>query len=283
MVRALGLPLLCGVLIAGHVLVLGELQPKRQGLIRQSEEISPLPAGVLKLIAFEYRDLIADLIFSRTLSFHGGKLNRGEKIDAGTYQTVYRRLDTASELDPYFADPYFFGQTVLTWGAGMPREANALLERGRRYRSDDWVIPFFMGFNAFYFLHDSAKGAVYLMESARRPGGPPLVGLLAARLASKSGETETATAFLEQLLLQTEDGPTRDDIQKRIGALQGIAVLQRAVTNYRTLFGKVPDPPGVLVEQGILPQLPVDPYGGRFYINADGTVWTTSDLRPVTP
>lgn len=281
MVRAAGLPLLCAILLAGNIWALGALQSERAGLLKQSEEIGLLPVAVIKLLALEYRNLVADLIFSRALSFHGGKLNRTEKIDARTYQNIYRRLDTASELDPYFADPYFFGQTVLTWGGGMPREANALLERGQRYRSEDWVIPFFIGFNTFYFLHDHAKGATYLMEAARRPGSPAVVGLLAARLASKSGEMETAIAFLEQLALQTQEESTRHDIQKRVDALRGIAILQRAVSDYKMRFEKVPESPNNLVKEGILTRLPIDPYGGTFYINADGSVWTTSDLRPV--
>jgi hypothetical protein len=283
MVRALILPTVCGALLAGHVFVSTTLPAYRAGLIEQSEEIIPLPAGVLKLISLDYRNLIADLIFSRTMSFYGGKLNRRETVDAETYRTIYNRLDVASDLDPYFVDPYFFGQSVLAWGAGMPMEANALLDRGRRFRTDDWVIPFFMGFNAFYFLRDNAQGATYLMESSRRPGSPPLAGLLAARLASQSGGTETAVAFLEQLLLETEDDITGQNIRKRLGALRGIEILDQAVQRYRMQFGKLPASPQTLVEQGFLTQLPTDPYGGTFYLNADGRVWTTSDLRSVKP
>jgi hypothetical protein len=121
------------------------------------------------------------------------------------------------------------------------------------------------------------------MESSRRPGSPPLAGLLAARLASQSGETETAVAFLEQLLLETEDDITRQDIRKRLGALRGVEILDQAVQRYQTQFGKLPASPQRLVEQGFLTQLPTDPYGGTFYLNADGRVWTTSDLRSVKP
>lgn len=283
MVRALILPAVCGVLLAGHVFVSTNLPASRAGLIEQSGEIIPFPAGVLKLVSLDYRNLIADLIVSRTMSFYGGQSKRHEPIDAETYRTIYNRLDVASELDPYFVDPYVFGQSVLAWEAGMPTEANALLDRGRRFRTDDWVIPFFMGFNAFYFLRDSTQGAAYLMESSGRPGSPPLVGLLAARLASQSGGTETAVAFLEQLLVETEDDITRQDIRKRLGALRGIEILDQAVQRYRMQFGRLPASPQALVEQGFLTQLPTDPYGGTFYLNADGKVWTTSDLRPVKP
>lgn len=281
MARAVLFPIVLGILIAAHVAVSLELQSIRAGLIRQAEVMAPLPAPALRLMALDYRNLVADWLFSRTLSFHGGKLTRNEPIDDETYRVIYRRLDVASELDPYFVDPYFFGQSVLTWGAGMPQEANRLLDRGRRYRPDDWIIPFFMGFNAFYFLHDNAQAAGYLMEASRLPGGPPFAALLAARLASRSGGTDTSIAFLQQLAAQTEDPATRRLIQRRLDAVKGIWLLEQAVERYRARFGVAPNTVSDLVARGILARLPTDPYGGSFYLDSNGKVWTTSDLRPV--
>jgi len=272
---------LLAFLIGGHLFTLNQLALNRKGLIKEQEELTPLPAAAIKLLALDYRNLIADLIFSRTMSFYGGKVNRGEKVDPQTWQLIYQRLDLASELEPYFVDPYFFGQAHLTWGAGMAREANALLERGRQYRTKDWIIPFFIGFNHFYFLHDNAQAAVYLMESSKRPGSSPLVGLLAARLGSKSGGTEISIAFLRQLEVQTEDEAIKKHIQERRMALEGIWVLEQAVERYRQQFGRLPGDLQTLLKVDILTKLPTDPYGGTFYLNDQGKVWTTSDLRPV--
>jgi len=281
MARALFFPIVVGSLIAAHVGVSLEVQSIRHGLLRQAEVMAPLPAPVLKLAALGYRNLVADWLFSRTLSFHGGQLAQKAPINDETYRIIYRRLDVASELDPYFVDPYFFGQAVLTWGAGMPQEANRLLDRGRRYRPDDWIIPFFMGFNAFYFLHDNAQAAAYLMEASRHPGSPPFAALLAARLASQSGGTGMSIEFLQQLAAQTEDPATRRQIQRRLEALKGIWLLERAVERYRTRFGEMPTTVSDLVARGILLRLPIDPYGGSFYLDSHGKVWTTSDLRPI--
>jgi hypothetical protein len=275
------LPTLLVFLIGGHLFILNQLGLNRAGLIQEREELTPLPAAMIKLLALDYRDLIADLIFSRTMSFYGGKVNRGEKIDSQTWQLIYQRLDLSSELDPYFVDPYFFSQAQLTWEAGMAKEANALLERGYQYRTEDWVIPFFIGFNHFYFLHNNAQAAVYLMEASKRPGSSPLVGLLAARLGSQSGETEISIAFLRQLELQTEDEASRKQIHDRRTALEGLWVLEQGVDRYRQKFGKQPEDLQILVKNGILNQLPIDPYGGTYYIDRKGKVWTTSDLRPM--
>jgi len=281
MTRSFVLPGVLVALIAGHLLVALQLQSQRVTMVQEREQLGYLPAAAIRLLALDYRDLVADLIFSRTLSFHGGVVKRGEKPDAQTWQTIYRRIDAASELDPYFVDPYYFGQAVLTWDAHMPREANALLDRGRRFRSDDWVMPFFMGFNAFYFLHDKAQGAAYLMEASRRPGSSASLGLLAARLSSESRGTETAIVFLQELEAQTDDVGTKEEMKKRIGALRGIWVLEQAVEVYRDRFGSSPADLRDLVKQGVLFAFPSDPYGGVFYLDDQGKVWTTSDLRPV--
>lgn len=282
MVRSFIVPSVLAVLVVGHLVVAFHLQEQRAGFAQQREELLVLPPAAMKLLSLEYRDLVADLIFSRTLSFHGGVLKRGEKLDAQTWQAIYQRLDASSQLDPYFVDPYYFGQAVLTWDAQMPREANALLDRGRRYRTEDWVMPFFMGFNAFYFLHDKPQGAAYLMEAARRPGSPSLAGLLAARLSSESGGGEIAIAFLQELEAKTDDQATKKEMRRRIGALRGIWVLEQAVEAYRGRFGSAPADLSELVKRGVLGELPTDPYGGVFYLNDQGKVWTTSDLRPVT-
>jgi hypothetical protein len=279
--RRFAAPALVAVLVAGHLLIAWQLQTRREGVIRQQETLSLLPVMVYKIVALEYQGLVADLVFSRTMSFYGGTLKRDERIDAETHRVIYQRLDTASQLDPYFVDPYVFGQSVLAWGAGMPTEANALLDRGRRHRTEDWLIPFLMGFNAFYFLHDKAQASEYLMESSQRPGASPAVGLLAARMASETGGTEIAVVFLQQLARQTDDEATRDSIRLRIDALQGIAVLEAAVREYHARFGALPATPGDLLSRGVVFQLPVDPYGGTYFIAPGGKVWTTSNLRPV--
>jgi hypothetical protein len=280
-VRRFAVPALAVLLIAGHLLIVWQMEARREDVIQQHETLSLLPVMAYKILALEYHNLAADLLFSRTMSFYGGTLKRDEKIGADTYRSMYQRLDAASQLDPHFVDPYVFGQSILAWGAGMPKEANALLDRGRRHRTQDWLIPFLMGFNAFYFLKDKAQASEYLMESSQRPGASPVVGMLAARMASESGGTEIAVVFLQQLARQTEDEATLNSIRMRIDALQNIAFLEAAVREYHSRFGTLPAAPGDLLARGVVFQLPVDPYGGTFFIAPGGKVWTTSDLRPI--
>ena len=78
----------------------------------------------------------------------------------------------------------------------MVRETNELLEKGTRYRDWDWNLPFYAGFNNFFFLHDNAKASELLATAAQRPGPSEQLLSLAARLAYTEKKTENAIMFL---------------------------------------------------------------------------------------
>ena len=62
---------------------------------------------------------------------------------------VEQGLNVVTDLDPYFADPYMLGEGLFAWDAGRLDAANKLLEKGLAYRSKDWRLPFYIGFNHF--------------------------------------------------------------------------------------------------------------------------------------
>jgi len=64
--------------------------------------------------------------------------------------------------------------------------------------------------------------------------------------------------------------------------LKGILLLERSVIVYKDRFGIAPFSLKDLITAGIIAKLPEDPYGGEFYIALDGSIKTTSDLRPMT-
>jgi competence protein ComGC len=136
-----------------------------------------------------------------------------------------------------------------------------------------------MGFNEFYFLHDNAKASEYLMQSSKKPGAAPILASLATRLAYKASRTEIAIMFLQQTIEGTKDKIERESLEKRLKALQRVFILEKAVTAYKMNSGRIPVSLNDLLSQGVLKRLPKDPYGGEFFIDKDGTVKTTSDLR----
>ncbi|MDT8317852.1 MAG: hypothetical protein RQ824_07675 [bacterium] len=237
-----------------------------------------LPPAIVKLLSLEFRNIAADLLFIRASQFYGGKV---ETIDSSTkedWQWLYRNIDLVTELDPYFQDPYYMGNAFLSWDAGMVKEANSLLKKATYARDWDWMFPFYLGFNNFYFLGDNKTGAEYLRIASQRPGAWDFLTTLAARLYYMEGKTEAARAFMEKMWENENDPKRKQFYLARLDVLNKIFFLEKAVDVYESRIGLPPGELKALVKAKIIREIPRDPYGGSFYIDRDGSIKTTSNL-----
>jgi hypothetical protein len=211
--------------LAGILLVVPHVSSERTSL-RHEEGIGfVLPSPLYRVVALEFKGILADVIFSRTMTWYGGKVIRDEKLSAEEWDWIYANMDVATDLDPYFNDPYLFGAVNLAWEADQVEAANALLEKALEKRDWDWSIPFYLGFNHFYFLQDNSRAAAYLMQASERPGGSGVLAQLATRLLYQERNTENAIIFLREIIRKTEEGQTRDIYLIRLEALEGILLL----------------------------------------------------------
>ncbi len=272
--------LLFPVVLLGHIASLDRVNQKQREMLQAGQMSQLLPGPVMKVMSLEFDQLMADLLFIKTISFYGERVGRGTPLQEDEWDQMVSAMNTISDLDPYFLDVYLFGETTLVWHAGRVQEANRLLEKGRRHRTGDWHIPFYLGFNYFYFLHDSQKGAFYMMEASRLPGRRDYLPLLAARLSQEAGQTEAAVIFLQELYDQTWDFTMKQNIKKRLEAMKSIFVLEKGIIFYQEKFGNSPSSLDLMVSRGILKKLPEDPYGGEFYMDELGKVKTTSRMDP---
>lgn len=240
-----------------------------------------LPGPIAKITTLDYDGLAADYLMLKIQSYYGGTLERTERprVTEAEWRWMYDVLTVATDLDPYFFDPYYFANSFFTWDAHMVKETNTLLTKGNRFRDWDWLPAFYIGFNEFYFLHDNAKASEYLMQSSKKPGAAPFLASLAVRLAYKSSRTEIAIMFLQQTIKESKDKVERETFEKRLKTLQRIFFLEKAITFFKTKQGSNPASLQDLIAQDVVSRIPQDPYGGKFYIDTDGSVKTTSDLR----
>jgi hypothetical protein len=261
-------------------------------LLADKEGGTVIPGTMLKMISLGFEGLMADHLFLRCLTFSGRLQedsqfeNGGKVIKEGLSLDNPRRWDwftaqlhAVTDLDPYFFDPYFIGYNNLVWTAKRYAEANLLLDKGIAARDWDWNLPFNAGFTAFYFLDDKQAGASYLMTASSRPDAPPLLATLAARLAYEENQTANAIIFLQQQIRDAEKSGAETRLQReRLDALKAVYSIEQAVAEFRAERGRYPGDIAELLESGFLKNEPKDPYGGRFYLEADGRVKTTSDL-----
>ena len=281
MQRVLPIILILVLLFPVHASIVSKVTEGKKLLPKGEGTSYVLPSPILKIMALEFDGLASDYAFLQGLVFFGSTFERKERprLKEWEWRWFYNILNASTDLDPYFLDPYYVAQAHLTWEGNMVRETNTLLEKGSRYREWDWMLPFYLGFNSFYFLHEDDKASEYLMAASKRPDASPMLASLATRLAYKGKKTENAIIFLQEILSRTDDENTKKMYEMRLNALKAILFLERAAAVYQDRFKTRLEKLDALIAKGIIQDIPKDPYGGEFYIDKDGSIKTTSELR----
>ena len=140
---------------------LGILLPFVDSMGRKSyaEKLGLIPHPMaLKVMFADYKELVGASILGKVFLYFGSVLEKTEDMRNLTREADYpgmsRAVHAALLLDPYNMDGYYFGQSILAWDARQYLLANELLEYGMKYRTWDWQLPFFVGFNRAFFLKD---------------------------------------------------------------------------------------------------------------------------------
>ena len=108
------------------------------------------------------------------------------------------------------------------------------------------------------------------MRAARLPDGPSYLPGLATRMAAEAGNPDTALAFLEARLTDTQDPEMREVLAYRMKEViieRDLRILESAVEAYRTQHGTLPATFTDLVVAGALPILPQEPFGGDYRLD----------------
>lgn len=242
------------------------------------EKLGYVPSvTALKSVAADHKELVAASLVLKVSMYFGGLIDKAENqvVVPPDYQTMSRMLHGATKLDPYNMDAYYFAQAFLTWDVKQYKLANDLLDYGMRYRTWDWYLPFFAGFNSAYFLKDYTAAARYY-QRAGELSGSDLSKLLAGRYLRESGQTELAIAYLSAMERGEKNRALKQTFHTRLKAFREARRIELARERYREATGRAPLSVEQLHGEGYLDPPPVDPYGGHFYLEPDGRVATTS-------
>ncbi|MBI4401197.1 MAG: hypothetical protein HY581_06160 [Nitrospirae bacterium] len=274
---------LTGWLLAGSLLLalggaaiglLTVVERQRPAKVRAAE-LSYLPNGeYLKVAVLGYRQLAADVIWLQAVQHFG---NREETTEG--YLWAYHAADVVTDLDPKFVAVYQAAGAILGVWAGRPRESIALLTKGMRHNPEVWQLPFFVGYDYFYELHDPVMAAQYFRIASELPGSPAYLPKLAARMTVEAGDPDAALEFLQRLSQQLQDERLRESLAQRMKEVmveKDIRYLEEGVRRFKARYGKLPVRLEDLVIRGIISQIPEEPLGGVYKLNAaDGSVTST--------
>lgn len=273
--------LLLLLLLPAYFYVGSKVWDQREEVRHSTEAGYVIPSKYSRVLALEYKGLLSDFLLLKTITFFGERVEMEQALSESDWQYIIGSLDAITDLDPYFLDPYVLAEGLLTWESGRYEEANRLLEKGRKYRVDDWQLPFFIGFNYFFFLKDYEKGGEYLMMASRLPNSPKFLPSLAARIGYYGDKTHTAVMFLRGIIAQTSDERLKGWLELRLLALERAALLEDLVEKYQQERGVLPEKVEDLVSGGYIDQLPLDPYGGEWVMMKNGRVFSTSKFVSV--
>ncbi|HCS12746.1 MAG: hypothetical protein COS82_01775 [Zetaproteobacteria bacterium CG06_land_8_20_14_3_00_59_53] len=167
-----------------------------------------LPQGVwLDAMALGYRNLFAETLWIRTLSWFGAHVRDAD------YSYLGGLLAAIAQLNPRAEHAYYMAGAVLPWNTGSTLLSRPLLEKAMLAFPQDWRWPYYRGFNAYWFDHDKAESGRLLAQAAGLHGAPQLVMSLALRMQASAGELQTALLFVEQLLKEQQDSNIRSQLE----------------------------------------------------------------------
>lgn len=268
----------CGVVLYLYAL------PQAALVKPQHEELFALPANVLRVVSGQFKELSANISFLSAHTWLGGSSTQRDtdRYSPQQYAWLHQTLENAVTLDPYFVDPYYLMNSALIWDRYKLPEVNGLIAKGADTRTWDPLLPFFAGFNYYYFLNDGEKSFYYLKQASKRSGGNPFFDSLASRVAYKADKTELAIMYLEEQIREAELKGLKAfvaHLERRLELLKGIREIEVAVESYRKLFDSPPRTINELTALNLLPSIPKEPNGGSYYLDANGKVRSTKDMK----
>jgi hypothetical protein len=201
------------------------------------------PPEQLVVGSLGYRAAVADLLFAHVVVSAG--LHLQEKR---LFEFASQYIETINTLDPKFRDGYRFADAILTLQTvQVPREmyyqARTILERGTRalpYDQELWsAAGQFIAYLAPAQLATETEREAWRQEGARylaracellgKNDAIPYQCVTAATLFSRGGNIAASRAFLEKLLLMTDDPEIRAMAENKLQTLAGTEGRQAAL------------------------------------------------------
>jgi hypothetical protein len=263
MVRQLATASLIVLSLAGFVLSASKTAdlPRK----RAADEMRvAIPPHIQVFMAGGDRYLAANIAAIRAAVVGTGHLSDDTIIALGNVQR------DAARLNPKHEDNYYIANAVLPW-RGNVDAAQFALEAAARSRRDDLLPAFFHAFNSQHFSGKYLEAGKELIDAAQRSHSLDerrSLEAIATRWIERHDDDVEAAAYLDKLAQETTDAAFKDYIHQRKAKLAGLMLLRRAVKEYNQRVGRPPEQATDLLKAGVLAQLPIDPFGIGYVLNA---------------
>lgn len=237
-------------------------------------DVSFVPrASAMRWLSLGHPTLAANLWWLRTVQYMGE-----ERGDVRGWEKLYPLVSLVTDLDPRHGYAYQTTGNVLA-SAGRLDESNAILEKGTRLLGNRYILPFQRAVNAFLYAGDFAEAGRWFEVAAATPGAPPRLREYVVATYVKGDAADAALGFLQRLHDEAQDDESRRAVQlqmKRAIYERDADRLESAAEAWVVAFGVRPVALASLVLDGFVREVPRDPYGGVYYLDAEGRVRSTA-------
>ncbi len=186
---------------------------------------------------------------------------------------VQARLQVdAAALNPRHEDNYYVAAALLSWSSHV-KEAEEVLLRAAEARPFDMLPPLYLGFDYFYFDRNAAEGSRWMYEAARRAADEQnriSLSRIASRWAERGQDARDALRMVEAMIQQARGLALKRYLEQRATRLRGLIQLQEAAHAYRDQTGKAPSSLDDLLRANLIKQVPADPQGRGYALDAQG-------------
>lgn len=229
------------------------------------QALQPLPAPVLASATLGLRSAAASFLWLQAIQHIGGS--------GGGLDGVGETLEQVVALDPKFSYPYAFAVLMLP---GTSEEATAqaveLGKKGVEQNLGDWRVPYYLATTYHLTLKDTANAALYMNIAANTPGVPEGIKLSAHNYGLRADLREETKQIWISIYENSADEVVRAQAQNNIEHISIIQMLEHAIFAYKNVRGVQPVTLDDLVASGVLPSIPVDPFGIRYNISPEGVL-----------
>ncbi len=233
--------------------VLFSLQDAR--FSESSQQLShPLPPAIQKIALGYLRQLGGEMQFIKASVFYGGLKTGRDPLEYT--ESLAHHFTAATTLHPHFIDTYYFCQATLPHiNNDYARYANTVLAQGIAALPNNIILPFFAGFNHFYYLNEPLEAARLFHLAAAKPNGPPMLEHLANILSAEGGNIYAALIGLRGMYASEKDEQIKMRYAEEIGAFEKAVTVLNAIQRHEKMNGAPPAALNDLVPE-YLPAIP---------------------------
>lgn len=208
---------------------------------------------LMKVFSLRYDMVMADFLWLRSIQSFGG---RG--MSNRDWRPIYNQFDTITDLDPYFADAYNFGNLVIGDEGGYKHQGLDILHKGTNKVYSQYRVPFEAMYVGQWQLQDEEIARWYGLVSSQRLDAPEWVARMVAYIDVTAGEYYIGIdRFIGNLLSGMDaNEPAFQEIALRKAAEAidkwNASILAEAADQYMEQTGKTP---GTIAELLRMPAL----------------------------